>query len=127
MGTRFFRDSFFTTSSLRGSAFTCLVALDSAASLACGSGVDPCLDSWGGISFGVDFTSSELIPSPATVCSLLLVGLLPGIDFDLAIIGYSLHSPKVRNELSCSANHIHLIPECLKERLNFWGGGVTVV
>src|SRR5712691_4881416 len=105
MGTRFFLESLFTTSSLRTSGAILTPG---------GATVVSDLSSAGGAPPAASFTSGELVPVPVTVCSLFAVGLvrlvlLPGIDFDLAIVGYSLHSPKFRNVLSCSANHIYLV------------------
>src|SRR5271157_3172077 len=104
MGTTF--RSVFTTSNFLGSD----AILTGAASSA---GVVPA---------GAAFTSGNWAGLPVPICSLLVLVvefgfvfvrlvLVPEIDFDLAMFGYSLHMPKFMNESSCSANHIHLAPQ----------------
>src|SRR5258707_13703306 len=117
MGSTFFLDSFFTTSSLRGSG----AVLAAAMTFASGAALPSAATSTGRASPA--FTADERTASPVPICSCsfsLAAGvvarlvLLPGIDFDLAMIGYSLHSPKFRNVLSCSANHIYLVSKTPK-------------
>src|SRR5216684_3155837 len=100
MGTKFFREPFFTTSSLRASGAVLTVG----GTLASGATFRSEASSADGVCAA--FTSDTLTGSPVTIGSLLVLVLVrlvlpPGINFDLAIIGYSLQSPKFRNELSC--------------------------
>src|SRR5712671_2858334 len=98
MGNTFFLESFFTTSSLRGSG----AILAAGMTFASGETLPSAATSTGGASPA--FTADERTASPVPICSCSLAAvvvarlvLLPGIDFDLAIVGYSLHSPKFRN------------------------------
>src|ERR1700676_3747664 len=90
MGTTFLRGSVFRSSNFLGSAatlFSGLISPDTGAA-------------------ATALTSGTLAGLLTPFVSLLVRLDLPP-DFALAIFGYSLHLPKVRNELSCSANHIH--------------------
>src|SRR5580704_7813123 len=104
MGTRFLLGSGLATSSFLGAGVISF----------CGLASD--LIAWVATSGATAFTSGRLAGVVVLACSLLLVfasvpvrlALVPGVDFDLAIVGYSLHMPRFMNELSCSAIHIHI-------------------